>query len=475
MKKGFANTGLLILTLVVVGVAYLYFSNIQNKPVKETKNDTQLSDANSLQLESIPDTTTITMPATETEVVVVTPSETEIIHGCREITQSGKYQLANDLTPENGACLKVYDVNNVDIDCAGHQVAGKVSNTFSNSQINQDTSAVAFTNVSHFSLTSCTLTTAGSNALSVYKSSFGDIRNNKTVDVSDTVLLIDGHDFRIHGNNFSSSLEQLKIFSSITEDNTFALNLEANPNYVIAANMIVSNGSGNIIRNNRFDGGSDGIFHQPTSENAGADDGIAFNDEIRVTVSGNTFKNFWDCAIEISGLMSDSSITNNKISHAGYCGIGGWYSMSLKNTIIADNTVDDAPYFFMFSRMYGLRLERVDHLLGGTLLADKGIYFEDNTFSRNTFSNPRESLNINGIPTHSLIYMPTNSALIYVPDATMRQPLESELHYDNNRFEQNNFNLDALPPYFSPRSMVVDRGGNTCQTSSDPQALACGH
>ncbi len=470
MKKGFANLGTMLLIVLVIGAAYFYFSNSRNN--KETKSDTTLSLSPNPSLPTGGSDVTITPAAPNTEPVVATP-EIEIIRGCREITQSGKYQLANDLSSENGACLKIHDTHDVEIDCAGHHVAGNVSNTYSSNPINQNSSAVAFTNVAHFSLASCTLTTVGSNALSVYKSSFGDIRNNKTVDVSDTVLLADGHDFRIHGNNFSSSFDQIKVFSSVIEDNTFALNLEENPKYVVAANLTAANGSGNSIRNNTFDGGSDGVFHQPTSENAGADDGIAFNDEMRVTVSGNTFKNFWDCAIEISGLMSDSSITDNTISHAGYCGIGGWYSLSLKNTVIASNTVDDAPYFFMFSRLYGLRLERIDHLFGGMLPADTGIYFEGNTFSRNTFLNPRQSLNINGIPTHSFFFMPTNPSMVYLPDASMRQPLESELHYGNNRFEQNNFSLGALPPYFSPRSMIVDRGGNICKSSSDPQALSC--
>ncbi len=379
-----------------------------------------------------------------------------LITSCGEIKRSGNYVLGSNLASSGDTCLNIHDVNDVHVDCRGYSI--KSHSLSIPDFVKGSVSAVKFTNVRNFSLSSCMLTGTGTYTIPLHiaKSIRGVIKNNiignnnVRVDSSSYLHLIE--------NTFKADYYQIYSSYITIEKNVF------NPVEPINTSGMISSlyGTNNKIINNDIDGKSDGIFNSELYKNIGADDGIIIQDESNDLIQDNRIKNNWDCGIETAGLVTDTQFVKNTITNSGVCGVGGWYWNSWKGNKVIGNIVDYTPQLFAIYRSYGLRPG------GSDTPKDTYVYFQDNVFDNNKFINPRiapaYSANFNFRDFGALSALP--GELPVTPDKVI---------IGNNKFMNNDFSTLLLPPYFIPQSMIVDGGGNICSLSSEPTyPLKCG-
>lgn len=354
---------------------------------------------------------------------------------CREITSPGNYTVSNNLSgTAPNACLNIHDVSDVYVDC--HKKNLTVPGLITGQAV------VKLNNVNNFSLKNCFLQLADvPNAelpqlLSISNSYNGIISDNI---FSGGGLINVGHssNLKILKNIFDkSAYQQIMSNNNRIENNSFDWDYSG-------AGLIVSiEGYENAIKNNSIDGHG---TRRITAEYLGFDDGIIIDTENRDTISGNTLQNFWDCAIETVGLIQNSVIADNRIKNAAYCGIGGWYWNSWKGNTVTGNSVDSSGTLFTFYRIFDLLPE------------EDFVYFSDNTFTENILTSQ-------------------NNARGYSTDIEMSHSIFSEITDDkfkstNNTYTSNDF--DTGPgPYISPRSSIIDGGGNKCGPPSLGQIMS---
>lgn len=337
------------------------------------------------------------------------------ISGCADITAPGAYYLTSDVTGMSlSPCIHIHDTSNVTFNCDNHVITS--------TQI----FALTLTNVTGFVLTNCVISNM---TLEIDSSANGLLQANSFVNGA-IVNTQTNQGIKTQFNNFSYGVYQ---GHSDTNDyvgfNTFGWQ------GAIGADSILSvGGSNNTVEYNVVT--TNGT--QNTTQQ-GMDDGIGLQDENADLVRANTINTVWDCGIETSGLVSNSTFVGNKIIQAYKCGLGGWYWSSWHHNTVVDNTFDGSRYMFWFYRLYGLRSN------------EQYIYFDDNTFENNVLTNPADNhspqawFNLQALPS----------------GISAAQTIVA-----NNLFIGNNFGKVGYPPYINPVSLAIDGGGNVCSTQA---------
>jgi peptidoglycan hydrolase-like protein with peptidoglycan-binding domain len=390
------------------------------------------------------------------------------ITACMDISSPGQYVLDKDIVNTSPAkpCLNIHDTSGVQINFAGHSVDSKDLLHVAlpgNPTTNED---VLVTNVNNFEIDSCVLKgelstpKAGVPVLRIVNSNGGAI-----------VGCNSSHGFGISGSS-NIRIAKSHISDSVRVISSQGINLEDNSISAaddLGAVVTLSNSKNNVIARNSIDGRSDGVWRGMESS-VGADDGIVTNNEIGDAIQDNVINNVFDCGVEGIGPLWDSKITGNKITNAGFCGIGAWFYENLKGNLISANTVDSSNRMFMFFRSYGI----------GPSPNDGIAYFKDNIFSGNKFTNPKalpmpcppgpdgtvsNNCSIPGTTEAARVALEAAGAGVNAGDT--RPLADSDIVTGNNLFKDNDFGTTFDAPFFSPKGMIVDGGGNVCKQSSD--------
>ncbi|MFH1112157.1 MAG: right-handed parallel beta-helix repeat-containing protein [Patescibacteria group bacterium] len=378
---------------------------------------------------------------------------------CKEIKNPGHYSVTTDLHSSGVPCLYIHDTSQVFLDCKGHAISADSTQA----------GAVKIENTDNFSVSNCnisgnigTVNQTGVGVkevvrpgLHIVNSSHGQITSNTLRGVyvnvfsSPPVFTLHSTDLQVTNNTFTDGYQQSYTSNSIISNNTFHM-----PKHPSLTDGIASDhGINNQIVNNIIDGGWDSVPVTFDSGGgfivSGTDNGIFLNYESGDTIVRNTITNIFDTGIETGGLITDSKIENNTITNSGTCcGIGAWYSSSWQRNVVADNIIASAPKMFQFRRIFGLQSNE-DH-----------VYFQDNTFSGNTF------VSYKYLPGPEYSY--SNFEFISFDSSNGRVIGPNDVIVGNNRFTGNNFGTFSPPPNINPKSMVVDGGGNKCTVSTEP-------
>lgn len=371
--------------------------------------------------------------------------------GCGEISAPGCYTLAADVQPSgDGRCLWLHDAAGVELDCAGHSIAG--------------TPAIQASKLANFHIHGCRLTSAPLFGMTLSGSSDGTLDAN---DFRGGISSRDSARITIASNTIENEVEQWYGTNMVVRDNAFTL--PPNPSTMTAGFVFALYGSGTQVLRNTMKGGWNG------HDQAGIDDAIILWDEHGDIVDGNSIADTYDCGIETLGLIADTVISNNNIHHSFACGIGGWYWSSWRGNRISGNAVDDTLQLFDLSRFGGLRPAGFDP--EGRMPADTVVEFHDNVFERNTFANPTSNLPSSSIPLYSgMLYRSSTAPFQQV--AGTRDPGPNDWNLSHNTFTANGFGSATPAPSFGNKEVpgaVVDGGGNLCGApQTTPYPLACG-
>jgi hypothetical protein len=365
---------------------------------------------------------------------------------CQEITKPGSYTLAADLHADGSACISIHDTHDVTLDCAHHRIRGD--------------EGLRIHTVRTFSVENCTIESTSLKAIMITDSSDGRIVRN-TIGKYHTEVQNSSRLY-INANQFKSTYAQYYTNDSEISNNEFDVTVDKS--YTVLPGAIISAfGTRNIVASNIVDGHAGGDF----SDQTGSDDGIVIAQESGDKVHDNTLKNFFDCGIETTGVITNTDFARNKISNAGYCGIGGWYGSSWIGNTVTGNTVDTTPMLFYFTRIYGLMPQGADerHLMP----EERAVYFKDNVFTKNVLRDAKKSATV---PSRSGVFN------ISLPDTLTSngshdvRPTQEQMVTGNNRFKDNDFGT-AMPLFIMPAPMVVDDGGNICTHDQIGFPLTC--
>ncbi len=374
-------------------------------------------------------------------VSVTTPAgqSSNTIAACRDISQSGRYVLAGDLTaPRNASCLTIHDTQDVQLDCQQHSVTIDRNNDPGND------SALSVSNVKNYSIANCTIkalnTTISKSmaTVAVNNSPQGTFTNNTFSGGYISMTNSDG--LRLAYNN-STAPVGVSGNNETIENNT--INLDPGSRYATVLGL--GNSSGSLIQNNVLNGGWDGLAHQTLDVELGADDGIVPYNVSNSVIRNNTILNVWDCGIESTKALVNVQILDNKITTAGICGVGGWYGNSLKNVVVSGNIVTDAPRLFDYWR--------ADPLYASD--GEQSLVFVGNTLTNNKLLRPR------------LTFMAPGSGRLDFQNLPAAIPAGA-LVAGGNRIRDNDFGPLGTSLDFAPAASIADGGGNICEPESSP-------
>lgn len=368
------------------------------------------------------------------------------VSACGQITLPGTYRLTADLVQDEfQVCVQIANTHDVKLDCNGHSIASGAV-------------ALAVSHVEGFTVENCTLlnTPTGDGwILELQSSTDGRIVSNTVGDgtralgASAQIHAVDSSHIVFKGNRtFVPFVGERESHDSFVENKASCSTVSC------SASVTFIDSSDVRIARNTIDGRA--ATNAPPFSSA-ADDGVLIFDSTNVSVADNTIANVWDCGIETYGKVSSSSFVRNTITNASYCGIGGWYFMSLTNTVIADNTIDGSASALTFFRIGGLRPR------------DTEVAFADNVFRRNVFRNQYGFGNAVEIP-----FQTGDSVLLLyyggVINANETVPSRSQFRLANNRFAHNDFGTQTEAFFGEPvySGAVVDGHGNRCRP--DPAA-----
>ena len=402
------------------------------------------------------DTTINSTSPEQTQVAAISTTSKKVtsLSSCQDITKPGNYKLTSNLKKDGSPCLTIHDVSDVIIDCDKHSIQAVVP--------------VSYSNVKKFSLSSCVLISPDPYGLTINitKSSNGQIKNNTIgkTDRNNTIFATESSNISITDNIINAFYSQTYTFHTVLERNTL------NP---LQPGIVASfyNGSWNKIISNKMDGKASG----DANNKDGADDVIFLGDEHNDIVQYNMLKNAYDCGIETLGVITDTKIIGNVIVNAGFCGIGGWYHSSWKNNIVSDNKISKVPQMFRFFRTWALRPVGWDILK--KMPADTGDYFQNNTFTKNIFSEPKiitsdPFKNTSQFDFSVPISISTPGSNEYV--AGERAIAPNDVIVSNNTFASNNFIAQYPAPVLLPASGFIDKIENICGVHEAGYPLSCG-
>jgi len=391
----------------------------------------------------------------------IAPAANTTIPACQDITAPGDYSLAANLleTQVNTACLRIHDTQDVHLDCNFNAIKGGAGNP---------APAISINNVEGFSITHCTLQAENGRVLTASNSDDGDIVDNTIGNLTDQRQFLVQLEFvnntRLMRNTINAAFQQLYSSGNLLRLNTVTCPLWTN-NSGCAGVLLSVLGSNNTMERNELDGKGSAS----TGQN-GADDGIIVQDESGDILSNNKIRNTWDVGIETLGNIANMQIVSNSIANVALGGIGGWYWNSWSNVAVINNTVSHAQYLFRFFRAYGLRPQNWD---GRGVPADTAVYFQDNLFSGNEFTD-------GSFPASASAYIPIYNYLDYNNGVSAlvgeRVAQKSDFHLNSNTFTRNDFGHIEAAPYFSgPFTVgeIIDGGGNICANPGLNYPLVC--
>lgn len=368
------------------------------------------------------------------------------ITNCIEIKNPGNYSVKNNLTSTStGPCLYIHDTQSVYINC----------NKYLLSPLRPEDMVISEKNVKNFSIESCSIKTTeegggrASFSVKVIDSSEGSLKNNN---FGDRIIDVrNSRNLKVANNIFRGSYEQIDSSNNVIENNVFVDSSYRTSNK--AADVAISSirGKNNIIRINSINGQAK--TQEDFESKIGLDDGIVIDDESGDIIESNDLQNFWDCPIETNGLIQNTRISSNKMNNSGICGVGAWYYSSWRSNTVSNNLIDRAPVMFLFRRSYGLRE------------GDSAVYFENNKFTSNRFTNPIEGRKGSGVGIlYSSIFslVDVGGAINGESRQAERTPAPSDFVIKNNIFTNNDFGMKQLAPLIEPQSLAVDGQGNKC-------------
>lgn len=378
------------------------------------------------------------------------------VQACIHITTPGSYLLGNDLAaagPNGSTCIAIDDTRDVQLDCAGHRIRG----------IAQSSNALEIRNVRNFAVKNCTLDSDG---VFVIKSSAGSFTQNTFTPQQSGFPNVNIHFTDVTRSVFANNTVTGSYGELYGDSNTISNNrFSSGAAPVAIAGMVVSDMSAHVrIFGNTMDGRWDGVV----GSMGGADDGVIIVNSSDALVENNTIANVFDCGIEWLGTINASTFRGNHISNAGVCGLGGWYGMSMSDSVIAANTIDRTSRMFLIFRISGL-------LVGGDdfehrLPPETAIAFKNNLFDGNIFTNSRQQNP--GTPSFIPLFNLLNYSGIGVPPGPgERLTTAADFQISNNTFKNNQFGSSLPPPWFGDTpvpGMVIDGGGNVCKQSTIP-------
>ena len=210
----------------------------------------------------------------------------------------------------------------------------------------------------------------------------------------------------------------------------------------VGAVVLIEDGHDNTLVHNTIIGGYDGNL--ATWGRQGSDDGILIgNDESNLVVQDNDIRDVFDAGIEVIAPGPHTiALVSNRITNAGYTGIGAYYVASWQNSTFRGNSISDTPSLLDFE---------VDREV------QPNPIFVGNTFEGNTFRDP-----VRLPPTYGGPGFPQSMRILYTgaPPATI----------ENNVIRNNDFGTASPGPYINPIDGFIDGGGNIC---AEPSSISC--
>ncbi len=352
------------------------------------------------------------------------------LSACQQITMPGVYVLSNDLVMPSSslsACFLFFNTGadtTTTLDCQGHSITN-TSTVIANMLI-ADT-------VPNFEMTNCVLnvTTPANSGVQILRSPGAVLLNNVISNTS--VFIGDSDNTTFEQNSISLGglslvpIEQSTLSGVTVDSNTIDLSQSTQLNSGIQADQLVDS----IITNNKVYGSQ-----------SNTDDDIVLGDSGGVIIAGNTLIGAFDVGIEFYGFNDHIEILENTMNNVSR-GIGGWWDLSMTNSVIDGNVVSNATLFdFNYSHE-------------NTNPSTYTVTFSGNQISNNTVSDG--CAGPCGGP----------SAFFDFTEDLADNPVQPLPHTSiaNNILANNNFDLNTWGPHLNPPAGFIDEGGNVCSTT----------
>ena len=350
--------------------------------------------------------------------------------GCGQVTMPGTYVLTFDLVmPSNSLspCLLFFNTGagtTTTLNCQGHSITNN-STAIANIVI-ADT-------VPNFSMTNCILnvTVPANSGVQILRSPGALLLNNS---INNTSVFVGDSDNTTFAQNtvtlggLSLLPIQQSYLSGVTVDsNTIDLSNSTQLNSGIQGDKLFNS----LISNNKVYGSK-----------ANTDDDIVLGDSGGVIIERNTLIGAFDVGIEFYGSNDYIEVLSNTMNNVSR-GIGGWWDLSMTNSVIDGNVVSNATLFdFNYAHVH----------------TNPSSYTV--TFSGNQISN-------NSVTEGCAGPCGGPSAFFEFTEDLADNPVQALLHISvaDNLLANNYFDLSADGPRLNPPSGFIDEGGNVCSNT----------
>lgn len=384
-----------------------------------------------------------------------------IVSGCGEITQPGNYTLDRDISApraDGKPCIAIHDTSDVLLDCADHEIANAPQSYAHGLHI---------TSSDRVALRHCRLRADWNELRKVRDVSITDNTITAADPTKPSIFNVDTAErLRFDGNQLAGSYQHFYANDSTISNNR----VKTVPNEVVPALLVLNLGSNNRVTGNQLEGS----WNSANTAWNGADDGIVIGDEAAVLIRGNQIQDVWDCGIEWVGNLDNALVQGNHVTHAAYCGIGGWYFSSLHDSRFLDNVVERTNELFSLFRAYCLRPAAWD--MYKLMPADTAVRFENNSFENNSLRvDANTALAMSSYFNFDFPFGEQSACSRGLGD---QLPKPADFHLGNNVFKNNDFGVVQQRPYFSQslKDAIADGGGNVCAvtpTDTSPYPLKC--
>src|SRR5579871_4382988 len=323
----------------------------------------------------------------------VSVSNTTLVASCQSIQNSGSYSLSGNISASSGTCMTI-TATNVTLDCGNRTISSASSTALqiSNAQgvtvkdctIVSGANGVAALDIAksqNVSVANPTVNSSASGAIGV----FIDSSTNVTID-SGTIMVTTQQFYALYiqassgiqftNNQVTSNGDgyiQMNSTGCTVSANTFGVSGGA----MIGGPVTLIGGSRNSVTQNLMDGAWDGNLS--TWGQQGADDGVVVGQEDNDTIQGNRVSNVFDAGIELIALVTNTTISDNRIANAGFTGVGAYHGTSWIGNTTRNNTVSNSP-----SLAYIFFGDNATSPFNPVTTAS----FQNNTIGGNTFSSP---------------------------------------------------------------------------------------
>ncbi len=337
------------------------------------------------------------------------------IAGCAELSGSGSYTLPADIPHPAYPCLSFTDGGSGQLDCAGH-----------------DLGSLSLANIQNFTVRNCLM--------------HGSVTNGTQrtgLNVRNAMAIV------VDASDVQGFLAVQSCVACIFSNNTFALPLGVGAESSV---VVLFEGQNNQVVRNTVDGGWDG--NVATWGKQGADDGILIQNEANILIEDNVVRRVYDAGIEATtypqtmAVPVTATIRNNRIDHAGFTGIGGYYVAGWENSVFSGNIVSASPNLLTLVMNVAGAPEH-----GVTL---RTMSLVNNQFVNNTLLNA--------------VNLPPNYGGGQQPAAYINFQATLPGTISGNVFQNNNLGMTFAAPVLLPAGGFIDGGGNICQAGG---SLTC--